>query len=101
MCVGGRYRNYSFQPGLYGGGTFGNVTLVILIRKNSIQLASTTIFQKTILWNSLPMSGTFKALREIQKLFLSLEVYQLIAYQMASEDSGIETSPINSEMLTT
>lgn len=47
------------------------------------------------------MSGTFKALREIQKLFLSLEVYQLIAYQMTSEDSGIETSPINSEMLTT
>ena len=55
LCVGGgRYRNYSFQHGLYGGGTFGNVTLVILIRKNSIQLASTTIFQKTILWNSLP-----------------------------------------------
>ena len=47
------------------------------------------------------MSWTFKAWREIQKLFLSLEVHQLIAYQMASEDSGIEIAPINSEMLTT
>ena len=47
------------------------------------------------------MSGTFKALREIQKLFLSLEAHQLSACQMASEDSRIETAPINSEMLTT
>ena len=58
-------------------------------------------FRKQFCGTVCPMSGTFKALREIQKLFLSLEVYQLIAYQMASEDSGIETSPINSEMLTT
>ena len=81
MARGKRSRNYSFQPGLCGGGTIGDVTSVILICKNSFQLASITIFQKTILWNSLPHELNLQSLERNSKAV------------------SLSTKPINKEKL--